>query len=147
MILVRASAVVLAGVSPLVQGAGRRLATRLCAGLLMAPQAALASDTYGLGEAAALAFVYAALFGLLVLGCGVAMIRVRSWRPLMMLPLSIVFSGVLIFALVSVPPSWLMGIPALGLLVAAPLLALPLAYVVYRDLARRSGPEDTSPGG
>jgi peptidoglycan/LPS O-acetylase OafA/YrhL len=112
--------------------------------MLVAPQAALASDTYGLGEAAALAFAYAALFGLLVLGCVAAMIRARSWRPLLMLPLSLGFSAVLIFAAVSLPLSVSPGIPALMLLVAAPLLALPLAWLVYRDLVRRDGRENAA---
>ena len=106
------------------------------ASLLLLPLPAHASDPYGFGEAALVLFAYVGLFVLHVVGCIVAMIRARSWRPALVLPLSIAFSAALIFILVSFDPEIFPRVVALALLAGAPLLAIPLAILLYRDLFR-----------
>jgi hypothetical protein len=100
------------------------------------PLHAHASDTRGMGEAAALMFVYPGLLALLSLGCVIAMIRSRSWRPLLVLPLSIGISAVLIFALVSLDPDLPSSFAAFLFLAGAPVIAVPLAVLLYKHLLR-----------
>jgi peptidoglycan/LPS O-acetylase OafA/YrhL len=106
------------------------------AAILFIPRHANASDTHGMGEAAALMFVYPGLLALLASGCVIAMIRSRSWRPLLVLPLSICISAVLVFALVSLDPDLPGSFAAFLLLAGAPVIAIPLAVLVYKRLLR-----------
>lgn len=111
-----------------------RLTPLLSAALLLLPLTAQASDTQGMGEAAALMFVYLGLAALHLLGCAIAVFKSRSWRPLLVLPMSIGVTAVFTFALVSIDPKLPSGFAAFILLAIAPLLAILLSILLYRLL-------------
>jgi hypothetical protein len=109
----------------------------------LAPLAAQASDTRGFAEAGFLLVAYAGALSILIAICLVAIFRTRSLRPLLILPISVVFAAALMFLSVSAVPS---GPFAFPLLVLAPVLAVPLALAVYRDLSHKHGTAGSSRG-
>jgi hypothetical protein len=112
----------------------------VAAALAALPGLAHASDAPDFGWILLAALVYAVALVLHVAGCALASLRTRSWRPWLALPLSIVFTAVLATLVGMIRAPEVLGMPTHWLLFPLPLVAIPLALWVYRDLVRERAP-------